>query len=241
MVNKDKILNEIKRLAKENGGKPVGRDRFIRETGITEYEIGKHWARFGDAQQEAGLERNSMNSAYSDIFLYEKAIGLIRKLQKMPTYPEYRLERNNDPEFPDPKVFQRLGTKLGFAEKIIEYSKDKSGYEDIVSICTSVLEDTKQAKKSEDSTDDFNTGEVYLFKSGRYYKIGKTNDTVRRGAELRIQLPEKMDLIHSIKTDDPSGVELYWHRRFESKRLNGEWFDLSSAEIKAFKRWKRIH
>jgi hypothetical protein len=30
---------------------------------------------------------------------------------------------------------------------------------------------------------------------------------VRRGAELRIQLPEKMDLIHSIKTDDPSGVE----------------------------------
>ena len=83
-------------------------------------------------------------------------------------------------------------------------------------------------------------GEVYLFKSGRYYKIGKTNDTVRRGKELRIQLPEKCILIHSIKTDDPSGIETYWHGRFEEKRLNGEWFNLSPTDIKAFKNWRRI-
>ena len=83
-------------------------------------------------------------------------------------------------------------------------------------------------------------GEVYLFKSGRYYKIGKTNDTVRRGNEIRIQLPEKTEMIHSIKTDDLSGVEAYWHRRFKSKRMNGEWFDLNSSDVKAFKRWQRI-
>ena len=71
-------------------------------------------------------------------------------------------------------------------------------------------------------------------------KIGKTNDTVRRGNELRIQLPEKTDLIHSIKTDDPSGIEAYWHKRFEEKRMQGEWFNLSSADVKAFKRWRRI-
>jgi len=47
-------------------------------------------------------------------------------------------------------------------------------------------------------------------------------------------------MIHSIKTDDPSGVETYWHKRFDTKRLNGEWFDLNSADIKAFKRWQRI-
>ena len=55
--------------------------------------------------------------------------------------------------------------------------------------------------------------------------MSKTNDTVRRGKELRIQLPEKCILIHSIKTDDPSGIETYWHGRFEEKRLNGEWFN----------------
>ena len=83
-------------------------------------------------------------------------------------------------------------------------------------------------------------GEVYLFKSGRYYKIGRTKDTVRREAEIRIQLPEACDLIHSIKTDDPSGIEVYWHRRFEAKRKQGEWFDLSPADVKAFKRWRRV-
>ena len=48
------------------------------------------------------------------------------------------------------------------------------------------------------------------------------------------------DLIHSIKTNDPSGIEAYWHKRFEAKRMQGEWFNLSSADIKAFKRWRRI-
>lgn len=80
------------------------------------------------------------------------------------------------------------------------------------------------------SSDDDALGEVYLAKSGRYYKIGRTNDRVRRGLELKIQLPEKLDLIRAIVTD-PSGVEAYWHRRFEAKRMQGEWFDLTAAEV----------
>ena len=50
-MTREEILNEIRRTAAENGGKPLGRARFERVTDITEYEISKHWARFGDAQR----------------------------------------------------------------------------------------------------------------------------------------------------------------------------------------------
>ena len=240
MITKEKIIDEIKRTTEENGGKPLGRERFIKETGIKAYDWERYWPRFGDAQKEAGVAQNQMNSAYPDSFLIEKAIGLIRKLGRFPIYAEYRIERNSDPEFPDKKVFERFGSKQGLAKKVAEYCKDKNNYDDVVELCSTII-GTSDIDEGSDSSGEINFGEVYLFKSGRYYKIGKTNDTVRRGSELRIQLPEKMDLIHSIKTDDPSGIESYWHKRFESKRMNGEWFDLTSSDVKIFKKWKRIY
>ena len=81
-------------------------------------------------------------------------------------------------------------------------------------------------------------GEASSIKSGRFFKIGKTNSAGRREYELKIQLPERAATIHTIRTDDPDGIEAYWHTRFDVKRKNGEWFELSAADVAAFKRRK---
>lgn len=77
-------------------------------------------------------------------------------------------------------------------------------------------------------------------KSGHHYKIGRTVSVGSRERQLAIKIPIPPTTVHKIETDDPSGVEAYWHRRFENKRGEGEWFALSSEDVRAFKRWKKI-
>ena len=190
--------------------------------------------------KEAGFVPNQLRGAYDEGFLFEKLIGLTRKLGRFPTSREVTGAKNDDAEFPNKKAFQRRGSKAQLATKVLEYCHGKDGYDDIAAFCSTVLVKPHDVASGNGNVSDL-AGEVYLFKSGRYYKIGKTKDTVRRGSEIRLQLPEKVNLIHSIKTDDPSGIESYWQNRFESKRMNGEWFDLNSSDVKAFKRWRRIH
>ena len=237
---KQDIIKVIQRTTKENGGKPLGVGRFEKEANIKVHEWKRYWARFGDVLIEAGFVPNQLQGAYSDEFIIGKAIGVMRKLNKFPTFDELRVEKNNDVEFPNRNVFAKFGSKQQLATKIIEYCNKKGNCEDIIRLCSPILEEPIKKENFDDANTTNEVGEVYLFKSGHYYKIGKTNDTVRRGNEIRIQLPERTDLIHSIKTDDPSGIEAYWHNRFGTKRMKGEWFDLNSSDIKAFKHWRRI-
>ena len=59
-------------MAKSNGGVPIGRERFERETGIKESDwAGRFWVRWSEAVKEAGFEPNKLNIAHEEEFLLE--------------------------------------------------------------------------------------------------------------------------------------------------------------------------
>lgn len=235
-MGKQHIINEIKRTAEKNNGIPLGTERFYAETGIRKTDwYGKYWARWGDALVEAGYAPNKLQGAYEDEWVIGKFISLIQELGRYPVMGDLRLKAKQDKNFPSHNVFSRVGKKAELAKKTIEYCERKGGLIDIVEICKPITPSQAEYKKSKEQEV---IGYVYLMKSGRYYKIGRTNALGRREYDLGIQLPEKITTIHTIKTDDPIGIEAYWHKRFEEKHRNGEWFELSNEDIKAFKRRK---
>jgi Meiotically up-regulated gene 113 len=241
-MKKEHILDEIKRTAALNDGIALGKSRFFQETGIKENDwLGKIWARWSDAVKEAGVTPDTLQIAYENEVLFEKYAAFIRELGHIPVASEFRLKANQDNTFPSGSTFvNRLGRKQELIKKIIEYCEDKEGYEDVLAIALPHLANTVETNEDTDSGNepDEVIGFVYMLKVRRDFKVGRSNSFDRRSRELKIQLPEQAETVHVIRTDDPIGIEAYWHKRFEAKRKNGEWFALTAADVKAFKRRK---
>ena len=236
-MDKDFILDEIRRTAMENGGQPLGRLRLEKEAGIKEHHWKKYWPRFGDAQKEAGLAANQVPEAWREEELTEQVVKLCRELGRFPTHADLRVRRTYDATFPSHRIFdRRLGNKATIIDKVKAYCRQRPGHEDVLALCKVLTVAEPAGKDRAAAADASKDGFVYLLKSGRFYKIGKTNHAGRRERELAIQLPEQAKTVHHIRTDDPEGIEAYWHKRFAAKRKNGEWFELSREDVTAFRR-----
>src|SRR5436190_23970789 len=119
-------------------------------------------------------------------------------------------------------------------EDLIQHCRIQ-GYAEVVAMAEAYIPRTARPESVAGTQQE---GEVYLIKSGRFHKIGRSNSAGRREYELAIQLPEKAKTVHMIRTDDPVGIETYWHKRFEAKRKNGEWFELDATDVAVFRRRK---
>ncbi len=239
MVSKNDILHAIRRIADQNGGKPPGSQRFRTETGIRGSEWrGRYWARWGDALREAGYVPNEWTPAFADDYLLDQLAALAKEIGRFPVIAELAMKRQSDRNFPSEPSFRRLGSKSEMARKLAEFCEVKNGYEDVVEMCRAVFGTAVAPTELSVSQGPPALGFVYLMKSGKHYKIGKSNSVGRREYELGIQLPEKLIVIHKISTDDPSGIEEYWHKRFACSRRNGEWFELTAQQVSDFKRRK---
>ena len=236
-MDKQHILDEIRRTAEANGAVPLGRQRFLAETGIRESDwIGRFWIRWGDAVREAGYEPNVKQAAFKDGWLLKNLAGLVRELGHYPVSAELRMRARADPEFPSPNTFARFGRKSQVASALVNWCESTPGWEDVQSICAPFAVLAKEEEPPEEDAQSPEMGYVYLLKSGKYYKVGRSNAPGRREYELAIQLPEPVVTVHTIRTDDPVGIERYWHQRFADRRKNGEWFELRRQDISAFRR-----
>jgi len=239
-MTREDILAEIKRTAATNGCTPLGWKRFTAETGIQEREwLGRFWARWSDAIKEAGLAPNQLTVAKDDTALLEAYASLAHDLGRLPTAADMRLRATTSSGFPSDKTFdKRFGNKATLVERLREWCAARAGYDDVVAHCDSYEPPRNQPSSTPSGDAPSEDGWVYLKKMGKFYKIGLTNDAGRRHRELATQMPEKLTTVHEIRTDDPRGIEAYWHNRFAAKRRNGEWFDLSGEDVAAFKRRK---
>jgi hypothetical protein len=238
-MNKPQIIAAIKRIATEDGKAP-GQERFRTVTGIGPGKWrGVHWTKWSQALKEAGFSAGRFNQALSDEIVFEQYVEYVRELKKLPTTAELKIKRRQQRQFPSHGVFARYGTKRELLSKIEDYCRRK-GYGDVIELIQIQPGDKPELDEDLSAISTATFGCVYLFKYAKSYKIGRSDSPGRREYELGTKLPEKLETVHVIRTDDPIGIEAYWHNRFADKRGNGEWFKLTAADVAAFKRWKKI-
>ncbi len=234
LVLKDHILAEIKRLADAAAGVPPGRSAFARETGIADSVwAGRIWARWGDAVSEAGFTPNERKARVSEVAVLEKVGLACRHFGRLPTAQELKLyRRQQEPSFPSYDVIQaRFGSMVELTARLSEWAATRADLADIAAMLPVPSEAATPGAGQRE-------GLVYLLRSGAHFKIGRSAEVERRVKQISVALPEAVELIHAIRTDDPPGIEAYWHRRFAEQRANGEWFRLSASDVAAFKRRK---
>ena len=242
MPTKEHIVNEIRRVA-EKHGRPPGRQLFERETGIAMADwYGAHFRSWGDALAVAGYERNEKQEKLSRGYVLREYAKVVRHFGRVPATIDLRMYSRERPEVPGHTTFtSHFGNKAGLDAALAQWVREQDEFPDLIPLLPNPMESPESreapgaAVRSSETPDH---GWVYLLKSGDYYKVGHSQELERRVKEIRTTMPEQVTLVHSIRTDDPAGIEAYWHRRFDKRRARGEWFRLTAADVRAFKRRK---
>src|SRR5438094_5791691 len=241
-IGREEILSEIRKFVATHDGDIPGQRTFIAATRIKPSAWqGKHWARWTDAVREAGNDPRKRKRKIPDEDMLEQLAAFIIKLGCFPVRDEINIQARTAPGFPVWKTIRkRYGGMPQTAAALLEFSR-RTGKTALAKLCEARLEREKQKPVSTANAQPktaAKTGFVYLKYSPllRPYKIGKANNPDKRGAGISLLLPEDLVPKHEIETDCPYILEKYWENRFRAKKKQGEWYDLNSEDIEAFKK-----
>lgn len=122
-----------------------------------------------------------------------------------------------------------------FPEHEPEYPENRRNNADDEKYIQSVISGFgKQVKNKPSSTPRDRNGYVYLLcvpNTPGLYKIGRASNPENRLHIFNVKIPFPVAYEHLIKTDDCYALETTLHRLFASQRLEGEFFQLTAADV----------
>jgi len=93
MTERSDILDAIRAAAQELG-QPLARNKFLSHSGMTEYQVLKHFPSWSAALKAAGVQMNDTNVRLDDAELLRDWGEMVRQNREIPTRNQYRREGN---------------------------------------------------------------------------------------------------------------------------------------------------
>jgi hypothetical protein len=179
---------------------------------------------------EAGFAPNRWTTRLDSETVLSGIIGAMRHHGRVPTKDELLLYRAIEPSIPSDQAIRRhFGGRSGLIAALEKRAAGTPDYADIAEMLAVTSRESTRGRASPN-------GLVHLFRSGDVYTIVQGKDLERHVKAAGGAFPRKMEVVHSILTDDPPGIEAYWRHRFADKHADGDWFRLDSSDVMAFKR-----
>lgn len=245
---KQDIIDALRRVASVSADGRASQSILQEETGWGRYWFDRFWpvTGYAGACEEAGVQRGAIIGTESTRRLTDKEVAL-RFATAVQNFG------NKIPAFKRLKAITRLADQticrgesyVAAKRRLIQTylalpAEERQGEQLDQILREELARLNATATPDSETCQEMEHGYVYLLKHGsrREYKIGRTNNALRREGEIGVELPEKVLPVHFIETDDPAGIEAYWHRRFAANRKNGEWFELDASDVAAFRRRK---
>ena len=241
-MGQDDLIAQLQRIARENGGRPPGERGFFSEARLTKRHLWDAGIRsYGDLCELAGYKRNRLTQQMTPDQLFEPLAVLAAKLKRFPDHTDREMAHGKDAAFPSYEAYRTAQNKSGRLDRqLLEWCRSRPQHSKALGILEEHVsrQDLRPQKLRQGAR--VVKGYVYLLRyggRGRDYKLGMTDQVDRRHSQISAMFPGDLHTVHVIETDDPVGIERYWLRRFEDKRVENkkEIFRLAPEDIAAFK------
>jgi len=129
LPDQNEVLDAIRQAAKTLG-RPPSRREFMTSTGMTEYQVLRHFPRWREAVSAAGLDYQPTNLPLDPAVLLEDWGELVRRTRRIPTRNQYR--RNGSYS---PGVFDRkFGPWSRIPAKFREFAAARPEWTDVLAL-----------------------------------------------------------------------------------------------------------